>query len=319
MAEVLRAPTREYRTVIVDSRRWADFAAREDDIVIATFAKCGTTWMQRIVDLLVFQDPAPRPILETSVWLDSRFFAPLADDLARLEAQPHRRFIKSHLPFDALPVYSGVKYIHVARDGRDAFMSWHNHASGFTPEANARIGAAAAQDPVLAKGAPPEVPEDPAVMFKGWLAQAGAEPSSEPGTELSFFDFETTFWNERDNPNLLFVHYNDLKADLAGEMRRIAGFLDIEMAEDRLAELAAAARFEAMSADGERLLPGIEAFFDRGARRFLNKGVNGRWRDVLSPEDLAEYDALAARKLAPQLRAWLEAGRAAGDPGAAAV
>src|SRR5258706_6023976 len=141
MPKLERAPTREVRTPIMDSHRWDGFAARSGDVVVATYPKCGTTWTQRIVDLLIFQDPAPRPIMETAPWLDARFFAPVEDDLATLKAQTHRRAVKSHLPFDALPIYEGVKYIHVARDGRDAFISWHNHVSGFTPEAKMRIGA----------------------------------------------------------------------------------------------------------------------------------------------------------------------------------
>ena len=49
------------------------------------------------------------------------------------ESQTHRRFLKSHLPFSALPHYETVKYIHVARDGRDAAMSFFNHKSHYTP------------------------------------------------------------------------------------------------------------------------------------------------------------------------------------------
>jgi aryl sulfotransferase len=64
--------------MLMDSSQWADFAVRPDDIVIATYAKCGTTWTQRIVDLLVFQDPTPRPVFAMSVWLDARIFAPHA-------------------------------------------------------------------------------------------------------------------------------------------------------------------------------------------------------------------------------------------------
>src|SRR3954462_12883659 len=111
MVKLERAPSRAYRTPIMDRTHWDDFEVRGDDIVIATYPKCGTTWTQRIVDLLVFQDPAPRALMQTSVWLDARIFAPLEDDVATLEAQSHRRFIKSHLPFDALPIYDSVKYI----------------------------------------------------------------------------------------------------------------------------------------------------------------------------------------------------------------
>ena len=127
-------PQREYRTWIVDSRRWRHYAPRPDDIVIATYPKCGTTWMQRIVSLLVFQTTEPIPITQISSWIDRRFPQSIEAAVAQIEAQKHRRFLKSHLPFDGLPFYDDVKYIHVARDGRDACMSFHNHGRSFTDQ-----------------------------------------------------------------------------------------------------------------------------------------------------------------------------------------
>lgn len=319
MTTLERAPTRDVRTPVMESSRWDGFAIRPDDIVIATYPKCGTTWTQRVVDLLVFQDPAPRAIMDTAVWLDSRIFATREEDVATLEAQKHRRFIKSHLPFDALPIYDTVKYIHVARDGRDAFLSWHNHQSGFTPEAKMRVGAIIMNDPALAPmmagGPPPEFPEDPEVYFQTWIAHAEEDPRTEPGFELSYFDFENTYWAERGRGNLLFVHYNDMKTDLVGEMRRISEFLEIDTPPDRLATLAKAAEFDSMKANGQALLPKLNQYFDHGAQRFLNKGTNGRWKDILTEADLARYEAVFRRKVSPACADWLEHGRlGAGDP-----
>lgn len=62
-----------------------------------------------------------------SPWIDARFQGPVDEELAQLEAQTHRRFIKSHLPLDGLPYYPNVKYLVVARDPRDVFMSLMNH------------------------------------------------------------------------------------------------------------------------------------------------------------------------------------------------
>jgi aryl sulfotransferase len=44
---LVRAPIREYRTWVVDSRYWAGYIPRDDDIIIASAPKCGTTWMQQ--------------------------------------------------------------------------------------------------------------------------------------------------------------------------------------------------------------------------------------------------------------------------------
>ena len=52
----------------------------------------------------------------------------------------------------------------------------------------------------------------------------------------------------------------------------------------------------------------MEMVFEGGAERFFFKGTNGRWRDVLTAEDLELYER-AASELDPELRNWLENGR----------
>jgi aryl sulfotransferase len=114
---------------------------------------------------------------------------------------------------------------------------------------------------------------------------------------------------------VLLVHYNDLKADLDGEMRRIASFLDIPIDEAVWPSLVTAASFASMRAAGEELMPQTKAMFPDGSQRFFNKGVNGRWREVLTEDDLALYDAKVRQKFSPALAAWLEGGSlVAGDP-----
>ena len=139
-----------YRTWIIDSRRWQHYRPRPNDIIIATYhPKSGTTWMQRIVGLLVFQTPDPQPITQASPWIDRRFPEPVEAMVARIEAQSHRRFLKSHLPFDGQPIYDEVKYIHVARDGRDACLSFHNHGLAFTAQALDALDRAGLEDETI--------------------------------------------------------------------------------------------------------------------------------------------------------------------------
>jgi aryl sulfotransferase len=92
-------------------------------------------------------------------------------------------------------------------------------------------------------------------------------------------------------------------------MRRVAAFAQLEVAEEAWPELVAAARFDSMKQEAIRREEHVSLIFEGGAGRFFHKGTNGRWRDVLTDEDLALYESAAAQ-LDPDLRAWLEAGSA---------
>ncbi len=96
---------------------------------------------------------------------------------------------------------------------------------------------------------------------------------------------------------------------------RIADFLDIEIAEALWPALVEAAGFEAMKAAVDTLMPSANDIWEGGGNTFLNKGTNGRWRDIYCAKDLALYDARVAAEFSPALAAWCEQGRlVAGDP-----
>ena len=218
------------------------------------------------------------------------------------------------MPFDGLPIYDEVRYIHVARDPRDACMSFFNHYTGLTEPALEMVDAATTPE----LGPAPRARRDLATFWRDWFTR-GSQPQWRDGfPDVSFVDFETTYWRARSRENLLLVHYNDLKADLDAEMRRIAAFLDIETPVELWPRLVEAASFEAMKRDGPIILGPLGALFEGGSDRFIFKGSNGRWKDELSADDLALADKLVER-FTPGLRRWLETGRrVAGDPVASA-
>src|SRR4051794_33522119 len=89
--------TRDYRNHHLDSTRWDRFKIRDDDIVITTAYKAGTPWTQRIVASLVLgPGPVATSIGQVSRWIDARFEGPIEPVLEAVEAQRHRRFLKSH-------------------------------------------------------------------------------------------------------------------------------------------------------------------------------------------------------------------------------
>src|SRR5579871_6531942 len=163
-----RAPLRAVKDRVRDSKHWDRYTPRPGDVVVASFPKVGTTWTQRIVSLLIFQSATPAPILQIHPWLDCRFQTPIDVMIPMLEAQAHRRAMKSHLPFDALPIYDEVKYIHIARGGLDACFSFHNHFLNFTPGFTGSIARVAEEDGEA--GAMPPPPEDPREFFLAWIA-----------------------------------------------------------------------------------------------------------------------------------------------------
>jgi aryl sulfotransferase len=118
--------TREFHNHHFDSTIWNDFKFRDDDIIIATYGKSGTTWMQQIVSQLLFDGAENLDVSEMSPWLDLRV-PPKEEKLAAVEAQIHRRFLKTHLPVDALVFSPQAKYIYIGRDGRDIVWSLYNH------------------------------------------------------------------------------------------------------------------------------------------------------------------------------------------------
>ncbi len=199
-----RPATRTVRDWHVDSRHWDRIAPRAGDVVIATAPKCGTTWTQRIVSLLIFQTTDPVSLHEVAPWVDCRFQIPIDVMVPMLEKQPHRRFMKSHLPFDAIPLHDAVRYIHVARDGRDACMSLHNHYNGFSDTALSRFDAIGLNDETI-RAPFPRADADVTAFWRKWLESGPGMLGCD-----GFFALEKSYWSERKRENVLLVHYNDL-------------------------------------------------------------------------------------------------------------
>ncbi len=206
-----------YKTLVCDSSRWDGFGFREGDIIISTPPKCGTTWTQTICALLIFQTPDfPQALDLISPWLDQTL-RPLAAVFSDLDAQEHRRFIKSHLPFDGLPYDERVTYICVGRDPRDVAVSWDNHMGNLDLEAFVALrGAAVGNDdlPELMANMPVPAASE---HERFWQRVDDDAPLTATVTGLAYtLHHLSSFWRERDRANVLLLHYGELKADLEG-------------------------------------------------------------------------------------------------------
>jgi aryl sulfotransferase len=285
---------RELKNHHMDSTYWDGFDFRDDDVIVATYAKAGTTWTQQIVAQLIFAGEDVS-VAEISPWWDMRIVPEEVRDMVR--AQPHRRVVKTHLPADALLMSPKAKYVYVARDGRDVVWSLYNHHASFNDHMYELFNGT----PGLV--GPPLPRPDPDIRnyFRTWLEKDGAP-------FWSFWENTASWWALRHQPNVRLVHFSALKADLEGEMRRIAEFLDVELAADVWPRAVEHCTFEYMKANAERYAPLGGAPWQGGAETFINKGVNGRWRDVLSPAESRAYEAMAVEKLGADCARWLMTG-----------
>jgi len=296
--------TRVYQNHSIDSTRWGQFDVREGDVVVASGYKAGTTWVQLIVlQLLLPAEPLP-PIDQRSLWLDSPLL-PLDDVLAMLAAHPGRRVIKTHLPLDGLPYDADARYVVVCRDARDVAMSLWNHYQKLVrypflrdPQHAGRVG-----------GPLPRCPGDLREFWRSWITRGWFRWEREGYPFWANLRHTQTWWAWKHLPNLLFVHYGDLLADLPGQVRRIASHIGVRVTPPDIERVAGAAAFDRMRANADVLVPMARTAFRGGGGSFIHAGTNGRWRGALTDEDLALYDAAAGRELSIDCRHWLEGGR----------
>jgi hypothetical protein len=291
-----RLPVRRYTSPDEDSGRWDGFAFRAGDVVISTRSKHGTTLMQMIVLLLIHQRPdLPARLAHLSPWLD-HLVEPRDAVLARLAAQRHRRVIKTHTPLDGVPVDPRAHYIVVARHPLDAAASLYRQGDNIDRERMRRhTGVTTPQR------RPPRPPLRE--WLSAWIDEC-ADPAhaldSLPGVMWHLSDA----WARRGADNVVLVHFADLRADLDGQMRRLARRLGIDPPPSGWERLVHAATLPAMRARAEHLVPDPVGFL-RDPRVFFGRGAAGDGAALLDPPDLARYHARAAALAPPDLLAWL--------------
>lgn len=284
------------RNHTMDSTRWYDFRFRDGDIVIGTWAKTGTTWLQQILGQLIFGPVEGLPVFDYSPWIEHRCFAK-ASMFDMLEAQAHRRFVKTHLPADALVFCERASYIYIGRDGRDVVWSWYQHHRNLAPVVYELLEGT----PGLV-GPPMRPPvEDVRQYFHDWLDRDGFPL-------WPYWSHVKSWWALRDRPNVLLLHFADLKRDMAGQIKRIAQFLGLELDERELPGICSHCSFGYMKAHASSLSPLLTRAFKGGADQFFHRGEGGGWREVLTPDDIAKYERCLRENLPPDCARWLTYG-----------
>ncbi|MET8230296.1 sulfotransferase domain-containing protein [Micromonospora sp. NPDC005298] len=288
-------PPHRYRSEDEDSGRWTGFPFRSGDIVISTRSKSGTTWMQMICALLVLGTAElPGPLNELSPWLD--WLAEPRDVVyRRLAAQPHRRFIKTHTPLDGVPLDPRVHYVVVARHPLDMAVSLYHQVGNLDRTRLAELTGR------------PAGPARERLPVERWLA-SWVDRETDPREELDSLPGVLWHlgdaWARRHEPNVELVHFDDLLADLEGEMRRLAGRWGIEVPAGRWPELVEAATFGRMRERADQLAPDSLGVL-RDRRAFFRQGGSGQGRDLLDASALARYHSRTAALAPTDLLTWL--------------
>ena len=293
MSNPLPERLHQYKGAITDGARWSQFEHRAGDIFVCTPPKCGTTWAQAICALLIFRTPdlAVNPAA-ISPWFDS-VLIPLEGAVTMLQAQDHRRIIKTHTPLDGIPYFEDCNYVCVYRDPRDLYLSMRHHIENMRFDLGGEILA-----------------EEPAAGFRSWIARDREPGQGEDFSLAGVVHHLNSYRTFQHLPNIELYHYADLMRDLPREMSRMASGLGIELDPALIPELARVASFENMKQNATKFAPGVERETWHDNEKFFNKGTNGQWRDVLSDDDVALFEDALGALLEPEAAQWLLDGSA---------
>lgn len=301
---------RRYQGFMSDSARWKRFTFRPDDVVISTPSKCGTTWMQNIVGMLLLDRiDLGAPISVISPWLDMLIRSD-DDVFEALDRQTHRRFMKTHTPLDGVPRLESVTYIAVVRHPLDVVMSDIGHHDNMREDRAVELRVAASGPPSRDMGSNERPPEDPGDYLRWFIDNHEQPTGSGPYGLEDYCNQILTYWEARHAPNVHLFHYADMWNDLDGEMRRVATALDVPMDEERWPGFVEAAGLTSMRSRAAHTAPEAHMGLWESPELFFRSGGTRDWASLLSSDDISHFE-VRLRELAGDAADWALRGRVA--------
>jgi hypothetical protein len=259
-----------------------------------------------ICALLVFQTPdLPDSLARLSPWLDW-LITPQDEVYARLAAQDHRRFIKSHTPLDGLPADPRATFIVTGRHPLDMAVSLYHQGDNLNRERMAELTGQAA--PVPNAGGRPPLHE----WLLTWIDRE-VDPRDSLDSLPGVLWHASDAWNRRASQDVVLVHYDDLVRDLGGAMHRLAERLGIVVPADTWPDLIDAATFTQMKAKAASLAPGASGILKSQAA-FFRRGSSGEGTETLSAGELERYYQRASEMAPPAVLSWLHRGAGSEHP-----
>lgn len=238
------------------SARCADFSPRPDDIFIVSYPRSGTTWLQMILYQLATDGDMSFPHISKPV----PFFERAVNNGRNLDNLPSPRIFKSHLRYGKMPPGS-YRRIYVARDGRDVAVSlYHFSKTQFDYRGT--------------------FPRFFRAFVRGKVANG------------SWFAHVQEWWVRRDDPNVLFLRYEELVRDFAGSLRKIIDFCGFDITPERMPVILERCSFEFMKKHELKFNPIAERIWESKAKltSHIRKGGAGGWRQYLTPEEAESFE-----------------------------
>ncbi|XP_030629938.1 sulfotransferase family 2, cytosolic sulfotransferase 2 [Chanos chanos] len=250
---------------------YEDFVFREDDILIVTFPKSGTTWMQEIVPLIVSEGDLT-PVHTVPNWDRVPWLEEHRAIILNLEQKPSPRIFATHYQYDMMnKSFFKVKprVIYVMRNPKDVFTSSYHYYGMASYMVNPGT-----TDEFLEKFL------DGKIMFGSW------------------FDHVKGWLNAKDQDHISYIAYEDLILDLKGSISKISQFLGKSLSEEVTEKIAYHCTFKVMKQNkmsNYSLVP-VE-FMDQKKSEFLRKGIIGDWKNLLTVAQAERFDAAYKDKM----------------------
>ena len=278
---------------------WNHLKNLNDDVIIASTIKSGTTWLQQIVAQIIFESKFNQNLNETSLWIDTLRDFTENELLDKIGKQNHRKFLKTHSP--ASVVYknnSNLKYLFITRDFRDVVWSFFNHFVNSKYKILDKSNTNSITKKLRESSDPYEfwniIMDNQDIFYK----------CKSYKIIWSYFDTIKTWLQVKDNDNVLILHFNDLKKNLKGNIINISKFLGYNYDDEIINKIHYKCTFEYMKNNSTKCVP----FAFKNSKNFINKGTNKRWKDKLSEEDLDKYKKLITSFFEDQVVEWIENG-----------
>ncbi len=254
----------------------ANFQVRDSDVLITTPPKAGTTWMQQILhQLRSGGDASFSSIDEVVPWLEiTREGKGWQQVLQHFETLAQPRIFKTHCTAEQTPGIGTASIILSSRDPRDCCVSFYFHIMNMTDEARARVA--------LPTPASFEQHVEQWLDFAAWYRNV------------------KSWWPYFDHEKVLWLRYQDMKADLPATLDRITDFLQWPITVQQKQRVLEYSSFAWMKAHDEKFSNqggAGKAIFKPG--KFVRQGAVGGYRELMTPQQEARILHKAQEMLAP--------------------